>query len=260
MSIVKRLNILFFFAIILSHVCVAAQNSSPKSTVGSCGRKNISIHYEIEEDYLHACEGIARAEKFFLQHNFTISDDKISLCFSPPVPIDESFNFLMDAYGYCKPDTKSILIRSISSTFIRDSEKRFFKLKLESEFMFKEHHISMIAHEMAHMFAQHNFDLLAKFKSKTPKMGTGVHEYIAYIVQLSSIEKSILERILQQYDPPSIFTNEHQINALVFTFDPEKFGIMSYRHFYSLHLDEQRNILKRIFSNDLNPDHLLEIF
>jgi len=260
MSTIKRINALFFFITALLYVAVPAQGESPQARIDSCDRENISIYYEAEDDYLNACEGIARAEKFFLQHNYPVSDDQISLCFSPPVIFDEDSDFLKDAYGYCKPDSKSIFLRSISSPFIRDSEKSFFKLRLESEFMLKEHHISIITHEIAHIFAQYNFDLLAEFESEIPKMGTGVQEYIAYVVQLSSIEKSILKLILQQYNPHDIFSHEHQINELVFALDPEKFGIMAYRHFYSLFPKQQRNILKRIFSNELNPDRLLEIF
>lgn len=260
MSTSKKTNPLFFFIIALLYVAVPAQSEPPQARIDFCGHENISIYYEVEDDYLHACEGIARAEKFFHQHNYAISDDQITLCFSPPVIFDEDSNFLKDAYGYCKPGSKSIFLRSISSPFIRNPEKDFFKLKLESEIMLKEHHISIIAHEIAHIFAQYNFDLLAEFESEILKMGTGVQEYIAYVVQLSSLEDNFLKQILQQYDPRDIFSHEHQINAFVFALDPEKFGIMAYRHFYSLSPNQQRDILKRIFSNELNPNHLLEIF
>ena len=54
--------------------------------------------------------------------------------------------------------------------------------------------------------------------------------------------------------PEIIFDDEQQINSILFTCNPEKFGIMSYRHFYSMNTIQQRLLLDRIFSNDLNPD------
>ena len=90
------------------------------------------------------------------------------------------------------------------------------------------------------------------------RMGHGVHEYIASIVQLSTMDATLRQRILEQYEPQLFFDREEQINIIFYSCDPQKFNIMSFRHFHIQNKSQQQILLDRIFSNDMNPDLAFE--
>ncbi len=155
----------------------------------------------------------------------------------------------------------------MTPSFVTDSQTIYLRIRIgedpdsteQSKTVAEEFHRSVITHEVAHLLAQHNFNLMsAEISTDQQTMGHGVQEYIASVVQLSSVEPTLRWRILQQYDPQIIFDHEEQINYLVYACDPQIYLIMSFRHFRSLNTSQQKDILDRIFSNDLSPDLAFE--
>jgi len=256
---VKKLNVISFcIVLILQSFCGLVSGNSAHSKVNTCGRENISIYYEIEEDYIITCEGIDRAEEFFTTLGYAV-ETQVTIYFSHQATVREMISGHEAIYGYFDPDTMSIFISSLASPFVRNSERVYFNIEFQPGFMLEEYHKSVVAHETAHLFAQHIFNLKVGAGVDKPKMGHGVQEYIASVVQLSSMEPALLQRILRQYATGIIFDDEQQINSILFACNPEIFAIMSYRHFHSLNTNQQRVLLDRMFSNDLNPDLVFEL-
>ena len=266
----KTFSVLVFCAIVslFSCYCFAAnQNSDLK--VGFCGDENATVSYGIMEDYIIGCEGIARAKTFFANYGYSV-DVPVRIYFRQRVlaavnhpEIDQK-----QIYGYFDSKTMHVYMSSLSSSFVDDPEKVYLGIEhhkgtndgtRQSKLILEELHRSVITHEVAHLYAQHNFNLQAvETPQKQKKMGHGVHEYIASVVQLSTMEPNLRQRILESYVPEIIFDDEQQINWLLFACDPEKFCIMSFRHFHSMSTKQQRVLLDRMFSNNLNPDLVLK--
>ena len=262
----------FVFGIIVSLLSCCAFTSDQISDlkVASCGHKNISIFYKIKADYLIGCEGIARAKNFFTNYGFAVGSpiriyfrQRVTANVSGPTAGEEQI------YGYYNPRTMSVYISSLSSPFVTESKGAYLRIEYQKDSgiskqqrrqILEEFHRSVVTHEIAHLLAQHNFNLRSvEMSDPHAKMGHGVHEYIASIVQLSTMESTLRQRILQQYDPQLFFDREEQINIIFFACDPQNFNIMSFRHFHSQSKSQQQILLDRIFSNDLNPDLVFDL-
>lgn len=256
--------VLLVIEIFLSCYCFASsQNTYLK--VGFCGYQNVIISYDKREDYLIGCEGIVRAKTFFANYGYAV-DVPVRLYFKQRViiAIDLPETNQKQIYGYFDPKTMSVHVSSLASAFVLDQEKVRFRIGLpkktenvttQRRLMLEEFHLSSIAHEVAHLYSQHNFNLQSPKANKTvAKMGHGVQEYIASVVQLSTMESTLRQNILRLYVPEIIFDDEQQINMILYVCDPEMFCIMSFRHFQSMNINQQRIFLDRIFSNNLNPD------
>ncbi|MCP3890539.1 MAG: hypothetical protein GY702_16955 [Desulfobulbaceae bacterium] len=232
--------------------------------VGSCGQDNIAISYLATEDYFIGCEAIAQTKNFFRTYGYAV-DVPIHIFFNEQVTINDNTSELSHEkiHGIFNPKTMSIQICSLASSFVTNSQSFYLRIRIGedpdstelSKTVVEEFHRSVITHEVTHLLAQHNFNLMsAEISIDQHTMGHGVQEYIASVVQLSSIDPTLRWRILQQYDPQIIFDHEEQINYLFYAWDPQIFLIMSFRHFQSLNTSQQKDILDRIFSNEFNPD------
>lgn len=246
-----------------------ASNQNLDLNVGSCGHENITIYYVIKEDYLTGCEGVARTKTFFTNYGYAV-DIPVRIYFKQRINVNATTPRVSQELIYgCFDSTKmSIYMSSLTSPFVIDPKRVYFRIEHRTEtdnerqqrrLILEEFHRSVITHEVAHLYSQHNFNLRSTGSSQTfNKMGHGVHEYIASVVQLSTMESTLLQRILQLYDPQVIFDHEEQINIISFACNPEKFNIMSFRHFHGLNKSQQQNLLDRILSNTLNPDLVFE--
>lgn len=254
---------------LLSCSCFAS-NQATDLQVGFCGYDNIKISYIKRADYLMGCEGIARAKTFFEKYGYTV-EVPVRLYFRQRVHavIGHPGKDKKQIYSCFHPGTMAIHVSSLTSPFVEDPEKVCFGIghheetengKRQRRLIREEFHRSIITHEVAHLYSQHNFNLQSSRAPRTAtQMGHGVHEYIASVVQLSTMEPALRQRILQSYLPEIIFDDEQQINMVLYACDPEKFCIMSFRHFYSMNENQQRIFLDRIFSNTLNPDLVFDL-
>lgn len=229
--------------------------------IGSCERDNTLIFYQYKTDYEIGCAGISRAEGFFEQFGFS-SDAPITLFIEKHVPFDQEIYEPGQLLGYVNIRSLYALTPSYISSLFKRRRNTFFEIKTDSNSDLKELLISTVAHEVAHLLAVHNFELFTpppQGFSPRAQMSNGVQEYIASIVQFSSMKEEFRQRVVESFDKKLMFSDELQINSLLFYHSPQKFYIMSYRHFNSLDYIRQREILERIFTNALNPDSLLDI-
>jgi hypothetical protein len=242
-----------------------ASNQNPDKRVGSCGHYNILISYENPEDYLAGCEGIERAKRFFTYFGYTV-DIPIHIYFRQQVnvKINGSNADQKQIYGCCNPQNMSIYLTSLSSPFVNDPERVYLGIGFKAATdivnkqirqVIEEFHRSFVAHEVTHLFAQHIFNRrFSEASQPYTTMGHGVQEYVASVVQLSTMEPTLLQRILQNYNPNVIFEYEAQINILSYLLNPQDFVIKSFQHFHSQDNSQQQKLLDRILSNELNPD------
>ena len=188
----KTFTVLIFGIIVslLSYFSFASDQPSDLK-VDSCGHDNIAIFYEIKADYLIGCDGIARAKKFFTNYGYAV-DIPIHMYFRQRVTVDVKIPEAdqEQIYGCFDSKTMSVYISSLASPFVRDSDRVFFRIEFQPGCMLEEYHRSVVAHEFAHLFAQHNFNLRADAGLSIPNMGHGVQEYIALVVQLRSMESN----------------------------------------------------------------------
>ncbi len=225
----------------------------------SCGNNNYSIFYETKTDANIGCKGIVRAENFFSNLGYSV-DVPVTIFFQRKVIDFKSELGPRQVYGYFDPSTMLINMSSLNSPFVSNPEKLHFKCNVKNVEILKELLISLVTHEVAHLFAQHNYNLHFRGKKKHfCKMGHGVQEYIASIVQFSTMDSILCECILCEYEPNIRFNFEEEINVMNYSFDPQKFGVMSYRHYLNQNISQQKNIFNRIFSNQLNPDLVFKI-
>jgi hypothetical protein len=230
----------------------------------SCGSDHLTIYFSDYEDYRIGCCGYKYAKKFFTSYGYSV-DVPITIHFEPSIIIDgcnDGYN-RESVYGYSNPNSMTIHIRSLTSPLISNQEREYFRIKYDkkdwilSDLRLQTFHGSVVAHEVAHLFAQHNFNQQSN-ENQDPSslMGRGVQEYIASVAQLSLFDYKVFLNydILQKYERSIKFDYEEQINSALFSISPQEFVIMSFRHFQSLSRAEQKIFLDRIISGELNPD------
>ncbi len=264
----KTSMVLFCMIIVNLITCYSfASDQTSYQKVGSCGLEDVYIFYEFKKDYVIGCEGVARALEFFTVYGYAV-DIPIYIYFGQRVTVNDNSlaTEQKSIYGYFDPENMIVYMSSLTSPFVTDPKKVYLRVRVQQQNGFRKQHIleefhrSIVAHEIAHLLTQHNFNLqFVAISNSHIKMGRGVQEYIASVVQLATMEPSLRKSILERYDPQIIIDHEQQINGMLFSCNPQQFSIMSYRHFHLQNRFQQNLLLDRIFSNDLNPDLAFEI-
>ena len=88
------------------------------------------------------------------------------------------------------------------------------------------------------------------------EIGQAVHEYVAYVVQLTTMDENLRKVIMNQNSSDLVFNSDFEINSLVHFIVPHKFGIMSYNHFQN---QDQASWLEGIVSGEFDPDQMLDV-
>jgi len=229
----------------------------------TCEDENVTIHFSDDVDYRIGCSGYKYAKKFFSNRGYSV-DIPITIHFEQTLTADQYGKEYDndDIYAYCRPDSTHVHVRSLKSSLVLRPNREFFKVKYDpkdpifSDLKIRGYHKSVVIHEVAHIFAQHNFNRLSRQPpGSAVTLGNAVQEYMAYVVQLSLIDDwNLLFHILQEYDSNIKFDHENQINSMLFSINPEEFGIMAIRHFKSLDGYGQKNILDRMLAGGFDPD------
>ena len=81
---------------------------------------------------------------------------------------------------------------------------------------------SLAAHETAHALAAHHFAL--------PRPTIQAKEYIAYVAMFCAMQAQLRVQALRA-TPGTGFAHESHITAVLYLFDPMRFGAEAYRHF-----------------------------
>lgn len=84
---------------------------------------------------------------------------------------------------------------------------------------------SLAAHEVAHALAEGNFTI--------PDPGIQAKEYIAYVTMFATMDDELRARILDANRSPGV-GDAGRLTALLYMFDPMRFGIAAYRHYLDL--------------------------
>lgn len=228
---------------------------------GDCGREKTTVLYEDLADYEIACEGIAAAQKLVGAVYGFKTDAEINIEFKAVV----TFSFYDDdgrpltsqpVYGMYIGLENRVEMSAFSSQIVQNAEREHFGLQVkkmaissqQKSKLMREIHLSVVIHELTHLFNHHNF------RYKPP--GHGVHEYLAYIIQLKFLNPELRAQILEKNADE--FTHDYQINPMVHYFSPHKFGVMSYRHFELLG-ERKAQFLDEILSGKFNPDTLFDM-
>lgn len=83
-------------------------------------------------------------------------------------------------------------------------------------------HRSVAAHEVAHALAGCNF--------AAPHPPLHAQEYVAYVVTFVTMDPALRDRVLSA-NPGDGFATVSKIGELLHAFDPQRFGVESYRHY-----------------------------
>lgn len=102
---------------------------------------------------------------------------------------------------------------------------------------------SVVAHELAHAIADRHF--------RHRPASRVAQEYIAYTVQLSTLESSMRRGILSRFDQTA-FADIDEMSTTYYALDPSGFGIKAFLHFRQL--DDPGAFLHGLLSGEIHSD------
>ena len=103
-------------------------------------------------------------------------------------------------------------------------------------------YISFSVHEFAHAVAEQNLGYQPD--------SLLVHEYLAYIAQLATMDDALRASILQQYELPG-FSNIGEMSPIYYQLDPNAFGVKAYKHY--IELENPADFLQKLLSGEIRP-------
>ena len=174
-----------------------------------CQQANVVVRGADGEDALLACAGAHDAAAFLAGQGFAVTAEvSIDIEHTLPPVVDAS------AAGCYLPNENRVVVLAYADLARRDA---WFGMTMEPAL-----YRSFVAHEVAHAFAAANFEIA--------QPAIQAHEYIAYVTMLATMAPDLRARLLARY-PGERFDDDVQINATVYLFDPQRFGVRAYRHF-----------------------------
>ncbi len=177
----------------------------------ACPDPRVSVDSRWEEDVVEVCLAADRAIRFLASHGVALQEPiRVHLVDRVESEHDRA------ALGAFDSRQRRIEILSLERFLARPGTVAF------SEPASQELHSSLIVHEVAHAVAQSNFS-----PARPPAV---CQEYIAYVVQLSTMAAGMRERILARFDAAG-FGRDEEICQTVYLISPDVFAAKAYRHF-----------------------------
>ncbi len=189
---------------------------APPARQENCGTSHLRIHYFHPVDRDHACEAWRRVSAFLLDGHGLRVTAPVELIFAERVELDfgpQRFRVL----GHYDRMARIVRVTSMTADWLREPDRLMFRLPINEEM-----HTSVVAHELAHAV------LLDNFRVAHPGRACG--EYLAYVVQLATMEPGMRERVLAQYEEGD-FASLDNITEICHLMRPHEFGVRAYRHF-----------------------------
>jgi hypothetical protein len=186
----------------------------------------------IEKDYLMVCDGLTRAEKFFREYGINILY---------PIKVNLHDRGMKNHYGHI--GAYDAANRRVDMLTLKQSRRLCEMLSPFDISMNESLYISFAAHEFAHAIAGQNFTY--------SQPSILAQEYIAYVVQIETMDKDLREKILRRYSVPA-FASADEMSMLYYELNPSAFGVKSYRHFKGL--DDPGGYLDKLLSGMVRPD------
>ena len=172
----------------------------------SCNTSNVGVLGGDSQSASLACEGATRAVAFLKGFGLDVS-----------YPIDVE---LVDqvanraAAGHLVASSKKALVLNYPAF---QKFQKWLRVPIDAEI-----YRVLVAHEVAHVVAAHNFQVA--------KPTVQAHEYIAYVTSFATMSLPQREIVLSQFSGDG-FETEQQMNTTIYLCDPMRFGAEAYRHF-----------------------------
>jgi hypothetical protein len=115
---------------------------------------------------------------------------------------------------------KTIKLLSLRQSLSHSEASSLFGLPIDRA-LYK----SVVAHEIAHAIADQHFAM--------PTPSLVAQEYLAYVVQLSTMEPQLREKVLSSYDVLP-YQDVEEMSPIYYEMAPSRFGVKAYLHFLTL--------------------------
>jgi hypothetical protein len=103
-------------------------------------------------------------------------------------------------------------------------------------------YVSFVVHEVTHAIVDQNL--------KSRPSSLIIHEYLAYVAQLATMEVHSQKEILQRYDLEP-FTGLEDMSPIYYGLNPSAFGVKAFRHYQSL--TEHSRFIQNLLTGDIKP-------
>lgn len=189
-------------------------------------------------DINYAVKGIKRAIDFFKNLSLYKDEYRIILYILDEVPYyleNKGINFNL-YYGFVDREDLRLFMPSYK-TFLNNNYG-IMNVKLNYEF-----YISYFTHEVSHILTENIL------KSIDKEIRTAHHEYIAYIVQMETMDEALLKNILRNFisEKWSVFESSRNITYEYYLINSDGFAVKSYLFYKSY---DGNNFFSKIFELD----------
>lgn len=175
---------------------------------------DVLIDAELSHDATLVCNGAQRAIRFFHRLDLPVTR-KIRFQLHRTLPRQDAAHV-----GYYDARSDRIDFLTYAACVEQCATRPPFKLPMNEELF-----VSFAAHETTHA-------MVDEITAERP-VSRITHEYLAYIVQISTMAPAERNALLQGYDFPG-FEHAGQISLTYYALDPCAFGVKAYRHYTAL--------------------------
>lgn len=202
--------------------------STPPST---CPTIVVETGSGSSEDRRLVCDGAAKARAFFQSHGIDLKQ---------PVRIRlhqagiENHVAHIGLYDANKDQIDLLTFDQARRQTVRNS---LFGMRMNESL-----YVSVVAHEVAHAIVEQNMAV-------RPASVIG-QEYIAYVVQLATMESRTRSAILERYDLAA-YADIEEMSSTFYALNPSGFGIKVFRHYQSL--SDPGSFIRGLLSGDIQP-------
>ena len=167
-----------------------------------------------KHDAVLVCSGAARAMRFFDHLDLPLMRD-IQFRLHPALARQDAAHI-----GYYDAHSRRIDFLTYAACVEQCATQPPFRLPMNEEL-----YIGFAAHETSHA-------VIDELTAGRP-LSRVAHEYLAYVVQISTMPPAERDTLLHGYDLPA-FENPRQISLTYYALDPCAFGVKAYRHYTAL--------------------------
>ena len=192
----------------------------------SCTYKDatVTVTYEHEVDYQNTCVALEKLYEFAVNEwHFKMDTIKPHIDFKENVILPSAAKEWtgIRVFGYYNSDTHGVEMTTSKTNWVNDKKRTFFKLRYTNDL-----HISVIAHELTHAYNKEQY--------RTKRKGHSPDEYMAYVLQISTMPESLRNKVLNHKDNKGqILPGKGAVNDFMHAVDPHGFGISAYNHYHS---------------------------
>lgn len=220
--------------VLLVALLLAANRPSYSATRVACPVPDVMVFSKRAEDGELACQVLGRTLTFMRGEGFRVNIGFTIDLVDRPLRLHGK-----EVTGTYDSRSFHIKVPSFSQSQLMAQRHPPFRMSM-SLTMWQ----SFVAHEVAHAVAEANF--------RVPKPTLEAHEYIAYVVQLATLPKTLRHQLLAEFDNRA-FQHERQISRTFLELAPEVFAVKAYRHYVAQ--PDPQAFFQRLLSKRLRSSH-----